>query len=203
MSDPRFSAEHYKNNLPPGVDPWLPPKAVAAALGVTEKWLASAREGRKNVVGPPYVKLGEGRSAHVRYKLSSLLEWMDRFEEHAGTILQRSVTPYATEKEFLARAGEKDKWLYAIDRNADDTLNFFSLIASAANWTTEREFRYIDFRWLTKTELDFKQFRRVQLKLSADTLRKLIRRGSGNPALGIELLMLADESHGTAAVTED
>jgi len=47
---------------------WLPPKLVSEILGVSPKWLSAAREGRKGILGPPFVKLGEGRTAPIRYQ---------------------------------------------------------------------------------------------------------------------------------------
>lgn len=69
-SNPFFNLQTLFQNIPPGVDLLLRPEIVAELIGVDKKWLASAREGRKKIQGPPFIKLGEGRTAPIRYRLA-------------------------------------------------------------------------------------------------------------------------------------
>ncbi len=53
---------------------WLKRKEAAARLGVSENTLAKrAMSGD----GPPFVKMGKARQAHVRYLESDLTAWLD------------------------------------------------------------------------------------------------------------------------------
>jgi hypothetical protein len=66
----QLSIKQIIDNAPAGIDPWLSPEAVAALCGISTEWLSDAREGRKGVTGPSYIKLGAGRTATIRYRLS-------------------------------------------------------------------------------------------------------------------------------------
>lgn len=90
----RISIEHIQDNAPCGVDPWLTPKAVAELTGLDTKWLAAAREGRKSVRGPEYVKIGEGRTCPIRYQLSVVIAWMTSFKTQDTTVMYRETGPW-------------------------------------------------------------------------------------------------------------
>jgi hypothetical protein len=69
----------YNKIIPDDVERFLTPAEVAIVLKVSKKWLANAREGRKNIQGPPYIKLGPGRTAPVRYPVNAFKEWCATF----------------------------------------------------------------------------------------------------------------------------
>ena len=58
------------------------------------KWLAAAREGRKALRGPDFVKIGEGRTSPVRYPLSSDIAWMQSFQVRDTTVMCRETGPW-------------------------------------------------------------------------------------------------------------
>lgn len=90
----RVSLQQIQDNAPPGTDPWLTPQALAELCGLDVKWLAAAREGRKAVRGPAYVKLGEGRTSPVRYPLSAVIAWMQSFQVRDTTVMYRESGPW-------------------------------------------------------------------------------------------------------------
>lgn len=90
----QVSLQQIQDNAPADIDPWLTPQAVAEICGVTVAWLAAAREGRKAVRGPAYVKLGEGRTSPVRYPLSAVIAWRQSFKVHETTVMYRESGPW-------------------------------------------------------------------------------------------------------------
>lgn len=55
------------------MDKYLTEKEAAEICGLSRQWFQRARwEGN----GPPFVKIGSGRSGAVRYRLSALLQWL-------------------------------------------------------------------------------------------------------------------------------
>jgi len=93
-------------------DRLLSPKVVAAMLGVSEKWLSAAREGRKSIQGPPYQKLGDAARSPVRYNLAALRDWLakrpQRLNTHGAT-----VTKFASASEFFTSDALGEPWLFA------------------------------------------------------------------------------------------
>jgi hypothetical protein len=179
---PRYSLETILANLPPGLDPLLPPALAAELAGVTKKWLASAREGLKTIKGPPYVKLGEGRTAPVLYRLSSLQAWMDALQEQTST-LERPAVPHRSFGRFMSDAASSDRWLFVISDDRRSATEIFTALAE------EQLKSDIQLQWLTLAEYTSKRFVRAHLQLDADTLEQLIAVGNGDASVGLEKLL--------------
>lgn len=115
--DPVMPPEAIDANIVSPDDYWLPPRAAAAIVGLSEKWLANAREGRSNVEGPPFRKLGAGRTSPVRYNLGRLKEWIEQFPEMVDLAgRQPSIRSFA-EFQDLAGTGIRaieERWLFAL-----------------------------------------------------------------------------------------
>lgn len=184
---PRFSLATIKANLPPGVDPFLPPALAAEIAGVDVKWLANAREGRKAIAGPPHVKLGEGRTAPIRYRLSSLIKWMDAFQEKTTTakagIPQRVPTPQDSFSRFMTGASANDKWLFVVSDDSRSATDVFDAIRNG------RLNSGIDLQWLTRDDYTNRRYRKATVQLDADTESRLSALGNGNLTVGIEKLL--------------
>lgn len=178
---PRFSLETIKANLPAGLDPLLPPAFVAELVGVDTKWLAGAREGRKTIQGPPYIKLGEGRTAPIRYRLSSLITWMASFQEQTST-MERPVVPHTTFGRFMSNASPSDRWLFVLAADGRSAMDIFAVIK---NETLKSD---MHLQWLTHADYNKQRFVKVQVQLDAETVVKLLALGNGEPAAGIEIL---------------
>ncbi len=99
-------------------DVWLTDRDVAAITGLSTAWLASAREGRAATAGPPCRKLGDGRTAPVRYAAGLLREWMHSFPLTVNT----SGAAYDGHADFIARAAASESWLYAENRSTLERL---------------------------------------------------------------------------------
>lgn len=126
----------------------LTPRQVSELLGLSLKWLANAREGRGTLPGPPYIKLGNGRTAPVRYKLTSVIAWLAQFPEVMNTAgatpaLYRSLVDY--EEELAERPTAH--WLYAVDIKKRELYEFFSAVNAGAISAGTR------LKWLANDEL--------------------------------------------------
>lgn len=175
---PRFSLETIKANLPAGLDPFLPPALVAEFVGVDTKWLAAAREGRKTIKGPPYVKLGEGRTAPIRYRLSDLIDWMASFQEHSSTT-ERPVVPYTSFERYMANANSSERWLFVVDASGRKATEIFTSIQNEIPSSDMR------FQWLTHSDYTNERFVKLQVRLDADTIERLLALGDGDPVAAI------------------
>jgi hypothetical protein len=181
-TNPLYSLETLMANMPPGIDPWLPPAVAAAFIGFDIKWLAGAREGRKTIPGPPYIKLGEGRTAPIRYQLSSLQAWMKAFKEQTST-LERPIVSQPTFERFMSDATPADRWLFVISDDRRSATEIFTALAG-------EQLKYdIQLQWLTLAEYTSKRFVRAHLQLDADTLEQLIAVGNGDASVGLEKLL--------------
>ncbi|WP_066702727.1 hypothetical protein [Curvibacter delicatus] len=98
-------------------DRWFSPKVIAAILGVDEKWLSSLREGLKGVEGPPYKKLGEGRSAPIRYNYGEFKKWLDEFP-HLINTHGKVVSRFVSAGAFFSGTDLNGSWLFA--QNGDE-----------------------------------------------------------------------------------
>lgn len=105
----------------------LTPAQVAAMLNVSEKWLAAAREGRKGLAGPPYIKLGNGRTSPIRYPAGSLAEWLN------GFALQTSTAMHRTFADFRLFGGLDDRWLFAVNDTARVAVEIFEFLRDSAS----------------------------------------------------------------------
>ena len=198
----RLSLDHAYANFPPGVDPLLPPALAAALLGVSEKWLANAREGRVNVVGPPFVKLGNSRTSHVRYRLSSLTAWIDSLEERLTTT-QRLVS-FSSFGDWQIHAKPSEKWLFAID-DASEPTDVFAVAG------TNPEYRRVKIKWLTRMEFESGRTKCFKLSLNPYLFAALRELGAGDVGRGVEscIRLLPDDVRqrfsrlGTKALVEE
>jgi hypothetical protein len=144
--DPAMPLEAIDRNTIDPEDRWLPPRAAAALMGISEKWLAAAREGRKDIEGPPFRKLGKGKTSPVRYNLARLREWIDSFPEMVDLAgRQSSLRSFA---EFRNLIGEgmraiEERWLFALDDGKP--IDFFQ----ALNEGLVESKPATRYRWLT------------------------------------------------------
>lgn len=93
-------------------DRWFSPKVIGAIYGLDEKWLSSIREGLKGIDGPPFKKLGTGKSAPIRYNYGKFKEWFDNFPSlinTQGKLAARSASVLG----FFADRDEQNQWLFA------------------------------------------------------------------------------------------
>jgi hypothetical protein len=146
MSQPRsrLPAELLAG-LPEGLEQWLSPKQVSAILGVSEKWLAAAREGRKGIKGPPYKKVGAGKTAPVRYPAHSLRAWMHSFE----TVINNAggkPTMCRSFSDFNTHEDQPEPWLFALDLEKLSCTDFLAAI------TTQEWHSKLLLRWLKRDE---------------------------------------------------
>lgn len=178
----RYPLETIKANVPPGVDPWLSPDVVAEIIGLDKKWLANAREGRKNIQGPPYIKVGEGRTSPIRYRLSAVLAWMDSFEERMSG-MHRVVSAHHSFSSFMESASNSDRWLFMVSPDGRTATEFFKALR------TETVHSALKPQWLTGAEYVNKRFVSARLRLDADSLVQLIDMGNGDLANGIAKLL--------------
>lgn len=181
MNKPCFSLETIKANVPPGVDPWLPPDVVAEIIGLDKKWLASAREGRKNIQGPPYVKIGEGRTAPIRYRLSSVLTWMESFEERISG-MHRVVSAHHSFSSFMASASNSDRWLFIVEAGGRSATEIFGALQCEA-------LSSVKLQWLTHADYVNQRFIKAKLQLDADTMAQLLAIGGGDLSASIAKLL--------------
>jgi len=146
-----FSAEALSEQVSQyGFDPLLTPAQVAAMLNVSPKWLADAREGRKQLSGPPYIKLGRGKTSPIRYPLAGLQEWRASFQTQTYTCQRVS--------EFLD-TGE-GRWLYLVNDETLQAIEFFAAvwqhIVPNSKWRP---------RWMTAADVKAGRFFSAQNRL--------------------------------------
>lgn len=61
-------------SLPTRAEHWLTKRQLAEQLGFSESWI----DKQMRAAGLPHRKIGDGRSAPVRFKLSEVEAWMMR-----------------------------------------------------------------------------------------------------------------------------
>jgi len=183
-SAPALSLKQLLDNAPIGIDPWLTPEAVAAMCAVKPGWLADAREGRKGITGPDYIKLGEGRTATIRYRLSAIKAWMASFADRASTM--HRISPFADGRSWLnAKAAGKpgDRWPFTIiDGKVCELFLSMPTAVDAGRAINE-------IHWMTRDEYSSGRYIRKQLAMTASTLEKLKAAGNGDLAAGLEKLL--------------
>jgi len=115
--------------LPPSVlaqvltpeDVYLSPETLAAMTGLDEKWFAGARQGEKEVPGPPFVKLGTSKSSPVRYNLADVRKWWAQFPKQVST--HGKVSAFRSAADFFKAASPTARWLFAdVDGEPTDIL---------------------------------------------------------------------------------
>lgn len=178
----RLPAATLNENLPSEQNPFLTPEQAATILGLSTKWLAAAREGRKGLEGPPYIKLGQGRTAPVRYKLGSLQQWLSRFEEVVNNAGARP-SMFSSFVDFSAMGMAEDKWLFALDPETMECVEFFE--AARSGRLTDKS----ELRWVTHPNVSAGRLIAKRLNLSATTYQALTKLGEGDLSVGLELLM--------------
>lgn len=144
--DPVMSPDAIKAEATTPENRWLPPRAAAAMLGVSDKWLANAREGRKDIEGPPFRKLGNGRTSPVRYNLARLQEWIEAFPEMVDLAGRQSSLRSFAEFQSLIGTGMRaleERWLFAL--NDGKPIDFFQ----ALNEGLVESRPATGYRWLT------------------------------------------------------
>jgi hypothetical protein len=184
-NQPYLPADILKRNLSKDVikERWLPPKLVSEILGVSPKWLAAAREGRKGIQGPPFVKLGEGRTAPIRYPLDALLTWMQSFGPYSTTT-NATNSPTADYSAFLNQsAGSKQLWLFAIETKQIKIYDFIEAIYR------DRMGDGIIFRWLSLPEFRSKRVITKKFVLDPEMIEKLLTCGNGDLSKGLYKLI--------------
>lgn len=180
--NPSFSLETLRANIPSGVDPWLRPDVVAQITGLDSKWLAAAREGRKNLQGPPYVKIGNGRTAPIRYRLSSLIVWMESFEERRSA-LHRSTTLQGSFEQFMKSNSQTARWLFMVAPDGTDVFEFFEALPQEQIISRWRP------RWLTAADYVNRRLHLVKFRLDAESISLLLNIGDGDIAAGVNRLL--------------
>lgn len=167
--NPGITAEQIVANLATfdASDVLLTPSQVAAMLNVSEKWLAAAREGRKDLSGPPYIKLGKGRTSPIRYPAGSLAEWLNSFALQTSTVMHR------TFGEFRAFGELDDRWLFAVNDTALQAVEIFEFLRDSA-WPAQgaqAEWRAASgrwvYRWITRKQYLAKRYFRTNELVAA------------------------------------
>lgn len=161
----------------------MPPKLVSEILGVSPKWLAAAREGRKGIQGPPFVKLGEGRTAPIRYPLDALITWMQSFGPYSTTTNAPN-SPTVSYLAFLNQSAEsKQLWLFAISTKQFKIYDFIDAIYG------DRMGDGIIFRWLSLPEFHSKRVITKKFVLDPEMIEKLLTIGNGDISEGLYKLI--------------
>jgi hypothetical protein len=157
------------------------PKQAACILGVSVKWLAAAREGRKGIEGPPYIKLGNGRTAPIRYKLTSIQTWLAQFQEVVNSC-GATPTLFRSFGEFERLAKPNDVWLFALN---EDMLTFDEFFRAVNAGTVNGETR---LSWLSRAQSETGRVFSRELAMTANMLRALTKLGDGDPSIGLQVL---------------
>lgn len=93
-------------------DRWFSPKTIGAIFGLDDKWLSSVREGLKGIDGPPFKKLGTGKSAPIRYNYGKFKDWFDGFPSVINTQGKLAARAASALSFFTERDAHK-QWLFA------------------------------------------------------------------------------------------
>lgn len=92
-------------------DIYLSPQTLAAMTGLDEKWFAGAREGHKEVDGPPFRKLGTAKTSPVRYNLADVRKWWAQFPKQVTT--HGKLSTFRSAVDFFKGATPESRWLFA------------------------------------------------------------------------------------------
>jgi hypothetical protein len=180
-TNPIFPVSTLIENLPTE-ECWLTPAEVAALTGLNIKWLADAREGRKNLSGPQYVKIGKGRTSPIRYSHTCLIAWMSSFQLQTKTtdcefVSRRNFTDFSTS------ASATEKWLFSVSRDGMHATDVFEALKQGKIPAGEK------LRWLSLNDYMSRRFVRREILLSNDILNALLVAGSGDLSAGLEVLI--------------
>ena len=181
MPNPIFPLETLLENLPSD-ERWLRPAEAAAFIGFDVKWLADVREGRKGITGPPFIKVGSGRTSPIRYQLSSLIEWMKSFPVCLSTT-RHDVVMRRNFVDFSAYATDSEKWLFSISRDGRQAIDVFEALKQGNLPDGTR------LRWLTLGDFKAQRFIRHDIVFRADMLNLLNDAGDGDVSVGLDRLL--------------
>lgn len=130
-------------------DVYISPQTLAAMTGLDEKWFAGAREGHKEVDGPPFRKLGTAKSAPIRYNLADVRKWWAQFPKQVTT--HGKLSAFRSAGEFFKAASPSSRWLFAnvAGEPVDIVLAFRSGVFEQA--TREPEVFWLTFpEWIAR-----------------------------------------------------
>lgn len=129
-------------------DIYLSPKVLAAMTGLDEKWFAGAREGLKEVDGPPFIKLGTAKTAPVRYKLADVRKWWAKFPKQVTT--HGKLSTFRTAGEFFKEASPASRWLFA-DLDGEPVDFIVALQSGVFSSTSQPEVAWLTFpEWIAR-----------------------------------------------------
>ena len=117
----------------------LTPPQTGAVLQTTTDQLANWRVTGK---GPPFVKIGGGPKAQVRYPLGGVRKWRD--ERTFTSTSMANVSRFDSRGDFLSRGGIQDRYLVAID-DAGGQWEFWESV--------RRQLEIVDVHWLPMGEI--------------------------------------------------
>lgn len=92
-------------------DIYISPQVLAAMTGLDEKWFAGAREGQKEVDGPPFKKLGTAKSSPIRYNLADVRKWWAQFPKQVST--HGKLSAFRSAGDFFKDPSPGSRWLFA------------------------------------------------------------------------------------------
>lgn len=153
---------------------------AAAILSLPEDWLADARQGRKTMSGPQYVKLGEGRTASIRYRNSDLQDWIKQLQPRTHTADLARYARCSTYQSFIDDGMPADRWLYVIDDTTVEAVEFFGAVQSGM-WPGRGKLRWIPHSDAAAGRL----IATNGLRLPVETVKWLRQVGGGDLAAGI------------------
>ena len=105
----RLNSSTIKENVNHPDTQWLKPSEVAELTGFDVKWLAAAREGRKGITEPPFIKIGSGKTSPIRYPLGELTTWMNSFP-----IYSSNSSSHLSFSDFQKSSNPMDVWPFVL-----------------------------------------------------------------------------------------
>ena len=117
---------------------------MAAYFGVDEKWLAAAREGRKQMPGPGFTKLGSAKNSPIRYPLSEIIAFEEKLSVRYS--IHRTLATSASLQNFMT-SGADERWLFAVTKDGTHAVDSFAVLPE-----TQTGADCYQYRWLTRDE---------------------------------------------------
>jgi len=149
-------------------DRWFSPKAIGAIFGLDEKWLASIREGLKGIDGPPFKKLGTGKSAPIRYNYGAFKDWFNSFPSVINT-QGKLAARAASALSFFSERDPHKQWLFA-EVNGEPQDIVVAINAGAFDDDNDPPIFWLNYwEWLAKAALSGRM---------SNTISKLMRQVS-------------------------
>lgn len=106
--------------LPDGID--LAPEQAAIVLQVDTDWLRKKRQGSDGA-GPPFLSLGKGEKAPVRYPMGALRKWKQG-HLFGNTRAARQGSLHHNFSSFMANANLNEEWMFVeIDGRPVDAMS--------------------------------------------------------------------------------